>query len=138
MNTSFSKQLRKGDDSAKELIVETLSGHLTGGFDLDSVYCVNGTYYVLEFLKCDTVRPNDSHPRRYWSKNRQKFIALWNITQRLQGTLFLINYEDSRQQFKVMKVLSVTDDDISTKDWLMDFDKFKQFFIKLNNAALQQ
>lgn len=68
MIENFSKPIQKTDDSAKQLIIEALEGQETGGFDLDSVYNIQGTYYVLEFLKCDTVRPFNSHPRRYWFK----------------------------------------------------------------------
>ena len=102
-----SKPIGKGDDDAKALIIETLEGEWTGGFDLDSIYLINQKYYILEFLKCETVRPNNSHPNRYWFKNKQKFISLWEITKKLDGILYLVNYEDSRDQFKVIKVLKI-------------------------------
>lgn len=132
-----SKPLVKTDDDAKALIIETLSGDHTGGMDIDSIYLVGKTYYVIEFLKCDTVRPFDSHPKRYWYKSKQKFISLWNIAQKLEGVLYLVCYEDSREQFKVIKV-----DDLDTtgitkervKKW--NFQNFATWFRTLNKMAL--
>lgn len=133
-----SKPIGKIDDDAKSLIIEALEGKVTGGFDLDSIYKINGTYYVLEFLKCDTVRPNDSHPNRYWFKNKQKFISLWEITNKLDGMLFLVNYEDSREQFKVIKVLEMTSSRISKEDTrIWSFDEFKKWFQSLNERAIK-
>lgn len=133
-----SKPIRKIDDDAKSLIIETLEGQQTGGFDLDSIYKIGGIYYVLEFLKCETVRPNNSHPRRYWFKNSQKFISLWEITQKLDGVLYLINYEESREQFKIIKVLDLNDQGIVVeviKKW--KFEEFKRWFKSLNSRALE-
>ena len=132
-----SKPIGKVDDDAKSLIIEALEGELTGGFDLDSVYKIDNTYHVLEFLKCETVRPNNSHPRRYWFKNSQKFITLWEITQKLEGVLFLVNYEESREQFKVIKVLDLNEKGIiseEVKNW--NFSQFKKWFKSLNRRAL--
>ena len=132
-----SKPIGKTDDDAKSLIIETLEGELTGGFDLDSIYKIEGIYHVLEFLKCETVRPNNSHPKRYWFKNSQKFISLWEITQKLEGVLYLINYEESREQFKVIKVLNLNSEGIVDeviKKW--DFEEFKRWFKSLNTRAL--
>lgn len=136
MIESFSKPIQKTDDSAKQLIIEALEGQPTGGFDLDSVYNVRGTYYVLEFLKCDTIRPFDSHPRRYWFKNRQKFLSLWDITTKLKGRLYLVNYEDSREQFKVIQVIELDESGIQKeKVNLWNFDQFKKWFKALNNLS---
>ena len=133
-----SKPIGKVDDGKSLLIIESLEGNVTGGFDLDSIYKINGVYYVLEFLKCDTVRPNDSHPKNYWHKNKQKFISLWEITEKLKGKLFLVNYEDSREQFKVIRVLELNDSGIvreEIKQW--NFDKFKEWFKYLNDRAIK-
>ncbi|MXV38249.1 hypothetical protein GO491_06105 [Flavobacteriaceae bacterium Ap0902] len=133
-----SKPIGKTDDDAKSLIIEALEGNVTGGFDLDSIYKISGKYYVVEFLKCDTVRPNNSHPRRYWHKNKQKFISLWEITQKLEGVLFLVNYEDSREQFKVIKVIELDNNGIVKEDvrqW--NFDEFKSWFKSLNDKAIK-
>lgn len=139
MGYSFSKPIQKTDDSAKQLIIEALDGHQTGGFDLDSVYLIKGTYYVLEFLKCDTVRPFNSHPRRYWFKNKQKFLSLWDITTKLEGRLYLVNYEDSREQFKVIRVLDMDETGILKENIkLWNFDEFKVWFQALNNLEIRK
>lgn len=133
-----SKSIGKADDDAKILIIEALEGKHTGGFDLDSIYLIGNTYYVLEFLKCDTVRPNKSHPSRYWFKNSQKFISLWDITQKLGGYLYLVNYEESREQFRVIKVLELNESGIQKeliKEW--DFTEFKKWFQSLNLKAIK-
>ena len=132
-----SKPIKKADDDAKNLIIESLEGNVTGGFDLDSIYCIKGVYFVIEFLKCETVRPNDSHPKRYWHLNKQKFISLWQITKKLEGRLFLVNYEDSREQFKVIEVLELNETGIQkerVRKW--DFEKYKKWFKELNSRAL--
>ena len=132
-----SKPIGKGDDDAKSLIIESLENEFTGGFDLDSVYLINGKYHVLEFLKCETVRPNKSHPNRYWFKNKQKFISLWDITKKLDGELYLVNYEDSREQFKIIKVIEINSNGISnevSREW--NFDQFKSWFKSLNRKSL--
>ncbi len=65
-----------------------MGAELTGGFDVDSIYQMpDKSWTIIEFLKCDTVRPFDSHPNRYWFKNSQKFISLWNLKNDLNGTL---------------------------------------------------
>ncbi len=133
-----SKPIGKGDDDAKSLIIESLENEFTGGFDLDSVYLINGKYHVLEFLKCETVRPNKSHPNRYWFKNKQKFISLWDITKKLDGELYLVNYEDSREQFKIIKVIEINSNGISnevSREW--NFDQFKSWFKGLNRKSLK-
>ena len=133
----FSKQITKGDDDAKNLIIEALAGNVTGGFDIDSIYKMGDKYIVLEFLKCETVRPNDSHPKRYWFKNAQKFISLWHITQKLEGILYLINYEDSREQFKLIKVLALDENGIQKEEIaLWDFKKFSEWFQLLNKKSI--
>jgi len=132
-----SKPIGKTDDDAKLLIIESLEGHHTGGFDIDSIYLIDKTYYILEFLKCDSVRPNNSHPNRYWHKNKQKFISLWDITQKLEGRLFLVNYEKSREQFKIIEVLRLNEKGIlDEKSKEMNFNEFKNWFQNLNKKAI--
>lgn len=130
---NFSKPIVKTDEDAKKLIIEALEGKVTGGFDIDSIYKINDIYYILEFLKCETVRPFCSHPNRYWFKNQRKFISLWDITQSLKGMLYLINYEESREQFKVIKILKMDKSGITKETIkLWDFIEFKKWFQQLN------
>jgi len=139
MSAQFSKPISKGDDGAKDLIIESLEGKSTGGFDLDSIYCNNGKYTVIEFLKCETVRPFDSHPKRYWHLNSQKFKSLWEIALKLEADLFLVNYEDSREQFKVIKVKRLDQTGITEEEFVQwNFPQFKTWFQKLNSSVLEQ
>lgn len=133
-----SKPLSKGDDDAKALIIDCLQGTHTGGFDLDSVYCIQGKYIIFEYLKCDTVRPYQSHPNRYWYKNKRKFLTLWKLTQKLEGSLVLVNYEDSREQIKVIHVLAMDESGITKEDarkW--DYERFRKWLLRLNSKALK-
>lgn len=133
-----SKPIRKIDDEAKALIIETLQGDQTGGLDIDCLYRINDQFCIIEFLKCDTVRPNESHPNRYWHKNRRKFLSLWRLVQALRGRLYLVNYEASREQFKVIRVLRMTDAGIQKqveKRWTAA--QFRKWFRMLNRLALE-
>ena len=115
----MTKQLEKTEDGGKALIKELIGQDSTRGFDLDSVYCVNGNYFVLELLFCDTSQnpwPRDSHPSRYFEQDVQKFVSLWKITNRLQGRLILINYEETHSEFKLMEVEYCDEAGIKTKD----------------------
>lgn len=137
-NPYYSKKITKPDESAKKLIIEIMGDELTGGFDVDSIYRLpHGKWVIIEFLKCETVRPFESHPNRYWFKNSQKFISLWNLKKDLDAILFLVNYEDSREQFVLIKVNDIDKnrgilDEVKTK---MTFKEFKKFFIGLNRKA---
>jgi hypothetical protein len=130
-----SKIIKKTDEAGKELIIELLGDQVTGGFDIDSVYKINGKWIILELLKCDTVRPHDSHPNRYWFKNKRKFISLWEIAQDLKGSLFLLNYEDNREQFLLIKVLDINKENgISKEEKIrLTLEEVKSWFKKLNN-----
>lgn len=138
MRAIDSKKISKPDEEAKKLIIEIMGDELTGGFDIDSVYHFpDGKWVVLEFLKCDTVRPFNSHPNRYWYKNSQKFLSLWNLVTTLKGELYLVNYENSREQFLLIRVIDISTDKgiIKEEKTKMDYDGFKKFFIELNKKA---
>ena len=133
-----SKKISKVDEDAKRLIIEVMGNELTGGFDVDSIYQMpNKEWVILEFLKCDTVRPFESHPNRYWFKNSQKFISLWNLKNDLKGELLLINYEDSREQFLLIKVKNINNEQgiIDEEKTKMTFEEFRRFFVNLNKKA---
>jgi len=136
--SSGSKPLGGVDEEAKRLIQETLDGADTGGFDVDSIFFIEGRgWIVFEFLKCDTVRPFDSHPNRYWYKNSQKFLSLWRLTSDLEGELVLVNYEDSREQFKIIEVEDLDKEGIQVETISeTDFDGFQEYYMEINNAAL--
>lgn len=137
----FSKPLRKADEASKQLIIELLEGTNTHGIDIESLYHHpgHGGWVVFEFLKCDTVRPHQSHPRRYWRRNWRKFSALWALVQRLQGRLYLVNYEESREQFRLIHVKALAPGeaggiaDEEVRD--MDAAAFRAWFRQFNDSA---
>lgn len=150
-----SKVLWKEDEGVKILLMKILGDNHTWWFDLDSIYCVNWEYTVIEFLKCDNTPAKVSHPKFYAWKNKQKWISLWNITQKLWWRLILLNYEMSEweiwENFKLMLVESLDvekilalkhserwEDCIKTKDILLDFEWLKRWWLDLNNKALKQ
>jgi len=71
--------------------------------------------------------------------NAQKFKSLWEIALKLEADLFLVNYEDSREQFKVIKVKQLDQTGITEEEFVQwDFSQFKKWFQKLNSAVLEQ
>ena len=126
----------KFDDEIKALIIEALDENKTGGGDIDALFKTKDGFVIIEFLRCLTVRPFESHPNRYWNYgtaktgNKNKFLALWNIAQKTGSKLILVNYEDSREQFKIIEVKGLSDskqinDETSIK---MNFEQFKTWF----------
>ena len=103
-------------DITKEIIIDALQGHRTGGGDIDCLLKTQKGFIMLEFLRCIKIRPYDSHPNRYWDYvpdkigNKNKFLALWRLAQKTSSRLILINYEDSREQFKVIEVFALSDE----------------------------
>lgn len=139
----FSKPIRKGDDAVKDVIMQALAGRNTHGFDIDSIYYNKGMggWIVIEFLKCDTVRPHQSHPRRYWNKNWRKFASLWTITKALRGKLYLVNYEDSRAQFSIINVTEMVPTEtggiVSEERNDCDQKGFDSWYQNLNDSATE-
>jgi len=143
-----SKPIAKSDDAAKDFIRLTLGKDFTRGFDVDSVYCEveNGKvrWTLIEFLKCDTVPPEVSHPRFYWkgtAANRRKFLSLWAMCLSLRkpnvdSRLLLINYRDENSQVKVLEVKDATDEAITTSDKTMSFADWKKWFSHFNGTKV--
>lgn len=128
------------NDEVKALIIEALDGKVTGGGDIDVLLRTKDGFVIVELLRCISVRPFNSHPNRYWdytnlSKrgNKYKFIALWNLAQATGSKLCLVNYEDSREQFKVIEVKGLSDERkiYDEEEHKLDFDTFKQWFQQL-------
>jgi len=124
------------DDEVKALIIEALDKNKTGGGDIDSLFRLKDGFVVLEFLRCVTVRPFNSHPNRYWDYvpekigNKNKFLALWNVAQKTNSRLILVNYEDSREQFKIIEVKGLSESRKIYDEQIikMNFIEFKLWF----------
>lgn len=92
-----SKPLGIDDISAFEFVKEMLQGDPTYAINFDRIQWDSqlNQYIIFEFLLCDEkqmVNPHTSHPNRYFHKNSQKFISLWNLAQKLNARLYLVNY----------------------------------------------
>lgn len=111
---SNSKKISKIDDSSKKFIMDCLGNNNTYGFDIDSIYFVDGQWYLFEYLKCENeyMNPHTSNPK-YYPWNYKKFLSLYKIKNELNGKLFLINYSDresDRDLVKVMEVIGIKED----------------------------
>ena len=91
-----SKPLTHEDESGFSFVKEILDGDATYAINFDRLQKHPQIGYIIfEFLLCDeaqTVDPLTSHPNRYWHKNSQKFIALFEAKETLKATLYLVNY----------------------------------------------
>lgn len=133
------------EDKVKALIIDALDNNKTGGGDIDALFKTKDGFIIIEFLRCITVRPFDSHPNKYWNYNQLdkrgnkfKFISLWALAQKTNSQLVLINYEDSREQFKVIEVKGLSDskkiyDQVETR---MTLNQFKSWFNDLVNNSI--
>jgi hypothetical protein len=147
-----SKKISKVDESSKQFIMEMLGDNQTHGIDVDCVYFKGDkSWLIMEFLKCDTVDPFDSHPNRY-AKNWKKFATLFEIAKGLKGELWLVNYSFEVKWKNNVKLLKVKNVDIGAvkaaptlfntyvnyliaDEEQMELDKFKQIFNDINNNA---
>lgn len=115
-----SKQIFKGDDSSKEFIIKCLKNDETHGFDIDSIYFYEGKYLIFEYLKDNNLKlsPHQSDPK-YYPYNWKKFYSLFQITKKLNATLYLVNYsngfgqggekqpENFKEQVRLFEVIDV-------------------------------
>ena len=130
-----SKPIAKVSDDAMNMIRDILGGSDTHGFNIDSIYCLSGFYYVLELLCCDTYPAEKSHPSKYWNKNKQKFLSLFAVAKKLSGRLLLINYEKTHQVFKVMELVEASESGCRTiGDKVMNRNDFTRWFCSLNDG----
>ena len=100
-----SKKLAKEDATEVLFVKEALGDDPTYGVNVERV--LNHPemgWVVFEFLKLggpftdppykwrDRLAVHESHPNNYWHRNGRKFVSLWQLTQALDGVLFLVNY----------------------------------------------
>lgn len=144
---SQSKQLSSDDNSGFEFVKEILEGDVTCAINFDRLqkHPKRG-YIIFEYLLCEEhqfVTPHTSHPNRYWHKNSQKFISLFQVSQDLPATLYLVNYAKigtkNDDKIKVIKVLEIDDTKGITKEEFRDMtrNEFKKWFRDLNKECCQ-
>lgn len=132
----------KFDDEIKALIIDSLDNSVTGGGDLDGLIRLKDGFVIIEFLRCITVRPFESHPNRYWDYtpekvgNKNKFLALWKLAQKTSSRLMLINYEDSREQFKIIEVRGLDEKRKIFEEVIIKMN-FEDFRVWLRNLYFQ-
>ena len=132
-----------------------LDGDETHGFDVDSIYFADNKWIVIELLKCDSkfVNPHTSHPNRYpW--NWKKFVCLYELSKKLEGVLWLVNYSFKESDKNLVGVLVVESIDycklkqyidngcvernldyLKTKEFKYTLEEFKKVFRDLNRKA---
>lgn len=141
-----SKPLGIEDESGFSFVKEILQGDPTCAINFDRIqkHPQQG-YIIFEFLLCEeaqTVTPHTSHPNKYWHKNSQKFISLFNIAQDLKAILYLVNYAKTgtkhEDKIKVIKVLNLDKTGIIEQD-TKEFDRkeFASWFRQKNKECCQ-
>ncbi|MCD6318738.1 hypothetical protein J7M02_06685 [Candidatus Aerophobetes bacterium] len=147
-----SKPLEHPDFSAFEFVQEMLQGDPTCAINFDRIQwdTKEGRYVIVEFLLCDEkqfergITPYTSHPNRYFHKNRQKFISLWELAQALDAKLYLVNYAKKGtkhgDEVLLMEVLRIDPDDpekkpVRTRNIRMTRDEFSKWFRELNSRG---
>lgn len=140
-----SKPLNNSDQSGFDFIKEMLHGDPTFAINFDRIQWDSKLkkYVIIELLLCEEsqiVTPFTSHPNRYFKKNAQKFISLWEIAQLLEARLYLINYAKSgtphENKILIMKVIKVDNSDkdcpVETLDTKMTREEFSNSFRAFN------
>lgn len=107
-NNMSKKIFKTEEDTCKKFSAECLKGDPIHAVDIDTIYCVDGIWYVFEYLKCDSeyVNPYTSDPSKY-AFNWKKFYTLWLLAKHLNGKLFLINYADKEEYKDMVRVMKV-------------------------------
>ncbi|UTV31689.1 hypothetical protein [Bacillus altitudinis] len=139
-----SKTLGIDDSSGFQFAKEMLNGDVTAAINFDRIQKnSDGEYIIFEYLLCDEgqmVNPYTSHPRRYWHKNKRKFISLCEVASDLEATLYLVNYAKKgtthEDKILLMQVLEWDVDGVVTKDTRMTRSEFSEWFRDQNEACL--
>lgn len=140
-----SKPLGHWDENGFLFKQEMLCGDSVYTIDIDQIgkHTERG-FFVYEFLLCEEnqfVDPHTSHPNRYWHKNKNKFIRLFEISKLLSGTLYLINYAKlgtkNQDKVGVIKVLDLQPDKGITKEVVkkMSRKEFSNWFRQANKES---
>ena len=140
-----SKPLGTPDDSGFYFSQEMLAGDPTAAINFDRLqrHPTHG-YIIFEYLLCEEaqhVTPYTSHPKRYWNKNKQKFLALWRVAKDLCAHLFLVNYakRGTRHADEVLLIHVHDMDETGIQDeTITKFTRasFSKFFRDLNRECL--
>lgn len=141
-----SKSLGHADESGFVFAQEMLCGDPTAAINFDRIqrHPKRG-YIIFEYLLCEEsqphVTPYTSHPKYYWQRNKQKFLALWQVTIDLKATLYLVNYAKKgtahEDEILVIKVEDLNENGIIDQK-IRKFNRktFSNWFRNLNRECL--
>ena len=142
-----SKPLGIADESGFLFAQEMLAGDKTAGINFDRLqHHPEKGYIIFEYLLCaetQKVDPWTSHPRRYWDKNKQKFISLKKVADDLKAKLYLINYAkkgtEHENKIKIIEVIKIDNKKGIIEEKVRDCsrEEFQQWFRKLNKECLK-
>ena len=147
MPMSVSKALEHSDSCGFEFAKEMLDGDVTAGINFDRLQKhPQYGYIIFEYLRCKETQPNvnpyTSHPNRYWYRNKEKFIALKEVADTMNATLYLVNYarRGTKHEDKVLliKVLQIDPNKGIVDEEKIQFTRatFKEWFRNLNRECL--
>jgi len=144
---SGSKALSNNDQSGFDFAREMLAGDPTAGINFDRLQRhPRYGYIIFEYLLCEAaqrVTPHTSHPRRYWHKNRRKFLSLWRVARDLNAALFLVNYAKKgtphEDEILVIRVKGMDETGIQSEE-IRQYTRadFQRWFRKLNRECLTE
>lgn len=134
------------DESGFQFQQEMLKGTPSAAINFDCLlyHPIHGTI-IIELLQVSKeaqkngVTPYNSHPNRYWHKNKQKFISLWNYTQDVSGKLLCVNYAPTgtkcADMVGILRVVNATNDGYQTqlKEW--DRETFSRWYRQFNKEC---
>ncbi len=150
MKNSTSKPLEISDISGSEFSREMLKGDPTFGINFDRIQYHRSAkrYVILEYLLCDekqfdrNITPYTSHPNKYFTKNKHKFLSLWDLARKIEASLFLVNYSKKGtlydNEILLMNVIDICDystTPVKTKDKKYTRDEFSDWLRQLNKEG---
>lgn len=138
--------LGHSDESGFQFQQEMLRGAPSAAINFDCIlnHPIHGVT-IIELLQVSKewqdrgITPYMSHPNKYWHKNKQKFISLWNYTQDAHGMLLCVNYAPTGTKYEnmvgILRVLGATDKGYETKLTKWDREQFSKWYIAYNKAC---
>jgi len=145
MPDTVSKKLGHDDESGFYFSQEMLGNNVTAAVNFDRLQKhPRYGYIIFEYLLCEeaqNVTPYSSHPKRYWNKNKNKFLSLWRAKLDFQATLYLVNYAKkgtrADNEILLIEVLDMDENGIAQERQTKHTrQSFMEWFVKLNNECL--
>ena len=131
-----SKPIRKNDDGVNLLLSELVPELMKSFGKIDSYYLVKGTFVFLEFYRCEN-GVESFEPTHHVSTLFLKLNMAWEFASAAAGRFWLILYDDSRQVFRRMQVVTLTPDSIEfSRTYTTNLPEFREWFQLLNETVL--